>query len=167
MERQGIILSFILLIFSSCSHSYYIVRHAEKATTEINMSSDVPLTEKGEERAEALKDILKNKKIAYIFSTNTIRTKSTAQPTADYFHLATEIYGPRPDSAFICLLRSKKKNTLIIGHSNTVDEVVNKLCGEAKLPGDLPESEYDNLFIVKKKGKKFSFTQSRYGKPSG
>lgn len=167
MARSCIVLSFILFIFSSCSHSYYIVRHAEKATAEANMSSDVPLTEKGKDRAEALKDILKNKKIAYVFSTNTIRTRSTAQPTADYFHLATEIYGARPDSAFIGLLKSKKKNTLIIGHSNTVDEVINKLCGETMLPDDLPESEYDNLFIVKKKGKKMLFTRSRYGKPSG
>ena len=81
------------------------------------MSSDVPLTEKGKQRAEALKEVLKDKKIAYVFSTNTIRTKSTAQPTADYFHLTTEMYGPRRDSAFINLLRSKKKNTLIVGHS--------------------------------------------------
>ncbi len=54
------------------------------------MSSDVPLSDKGKERAEALKEVLKNKKIAYVFSTNTIRTKSTAQPTADYFGLQTE-----------------------------------------------------------------------------
>ena len=101
------------------------------------MSSDVPLTEKGKQRAEALKEILKDKKIAYVFSTNTIRTKSTAQPTADYFHLTTEIYGPRPDSAFISLLKSKKKNTLIVGHSNTVDDIVNMLCGEKKVAGDL------------------------------
>jgi phosphohistidine phosphatase SixA len=160
MVRIFIVSSFIGLVFSSCSHSYYIVRHAEKATQEANMSSDVPLTEKGKQRAEALKEILKNKKIASVFSTNTIRTKSTAQPTADYFHLATEIYGPRPDSAFIALLKLKKKNTLIVGHSNTVDDIVNMLCGETMVPGDLPDSEYNKLFTVKKKGKKFFFRES-------
>ena len=127
------------------------------------MSSDVPLTEKGKERAGTLKEILKNKKIAYVFSTNTIRTMSTAGPTADYFHITTEIYGPRPDSAFIGLLKSKKKNTLVVGHSNTVDDIVNMLCGEIKVPGDLPDTEYNNLFIVKKKGKRYLFYSQKYG----
>ena len=160
MGRIFIIVSALIFVLSSCSHSYYIVRHAEKATQEANMSSDVPLTEKGRQRAEALKEILKDKKIAYIFSTNTIRTKSTAQPTADYFHLTTEMYGPRPDSAFIMLLKSKKKNTLIIGHSNTVDDIVNMLCGKKELSNDLPDTEYSKLFIVRLKGKKVFFRES-------
>ncbi|HLG40203.1 MAG TPA: histidine phosphatase family protein, partial [Chitinophagaceae bacterium] len=125
-----------------------------------NMSSDVSLTDKGRERAEALKEILRNKKIAYIFSTNTIRTKSTAQPTADYFHLTIETYNPRPDSSFINLLKSKKKNTLIVGHSNTVDDIVNMLCSKKVVAGDLPDTEYNKLFIIKRKGKKYIFTES-------
>ena len=124
------------------------------------MSSDVPLTDKGKERAKTIKEILKNKQIAYVFSTNTIRSKSTAQPTADYFHLTIEIYGPRPDSAFINLLRSKKKNTLIVGHSNTVDDIVNMLCGKKEVANDLPDTEYSKLFIVRLKGKKTFFSES-------
>ena len=157
MPRIFIVLGFILLVFSSCSHTYYIVRHAEKATQGSNMSSDVPLTDEGKERAKTIKEILKNKKIAYVFSTNTIRTKSTAQPTADYFHLTTEIYGPGLDSAFIILVKSKKKNTLIVGHSNTVDDIVNMLAGKKELTTDLPDTEYNRLFIVKIKGKKTRF----------
>ena len=72
------------------------------------------------------KEILKTKKIGYIFSTNTIRTRSTAEPVRAYFNLATEAYPPVPDSAFIARLKSLKKNTLIVGHSNTVDDIVNK-----------------------------------------
>jgi len=158
-----IVTVFIVLIFSSCTHTYYIVRHAEKATQEANMSSDVPLTQQGKQRAEQLKEFLKNKKIGLVYSTNTIRTKSTAQPTADYFHLPIETYGPRPDSAFIALLKSKKKNTLIVGHSNTVDDIVNMLAGRKEVPGDLPDSEYDNLFILKKKGKRFNYSVIKYG----
>ena len=160
MTRFFIVCSLIVLVFSSCSHPYYIVRHAEKAAQETNKSSDVPLTEEGRQRAEALKEILKTKKIAFVFSTNTIRTKSTAQPTADYFHLTTEIYGPKPDSAFIALLKSKKKNALIVGHSNTVDDIVNGLCGEIKMPGDLTETEYSKLFVVLIRGKKILFSES-------
>jgi len=162
MTRLLIFLGFIL-VFASCSHSYYIVRHAEKATQEANMTSDVPLTDKGSQRAQALKEMLRDKKIGYIFSTNTIRTKSTAQPTADEFQLKIEIYGSRPDSAFISLLKSKNKNTLVVGHSNTVDDIVNMLCGEKKVAGDLPDSEYDNLFIVKKKGRRYIYSVQKFG----
>jgi broad specificity phosphatase PhoE len=161
MTRLLIAAIFAVVVFSSCSHSYYIFRHAEKATAGPNMSSDVPLTEKGEERAKALQVILSSKKIGLIYSTNTIRTKTTAQPTAAYFHLPIETYGPRPDSAFIKLLKTKKKNVLIVGHSNTVDDIVNMLCNEKKVPGDLDESVYDNLFVVTYKGKKITFKNEK------
>ncbi len=160
------LLPVIVVFFASCGHTYYIVRHAEKAAPGPNMTSDVPLSPEGEQRAQALEEILKSKKIAYIYSTNTIRTKSTAKPTADHFGLSAEIYGPRPDSAFISLLKTKSKNTLVVGHSNTVDDVVNMLCGETKVNGDLPETVYDNLFIIKKKGSKYRFQQKKYGSPT-
>jgi phosphohistidine phosphatase SixA len=159
MTRFLIISSFILLVCSSCSHSYYVFRHAEKANQEAGMSSDVPLSDKGKERAKALPTILRTKKIGYIYSTNTIRTKSTAQPAADRFHLTIETYGPRPDSAFISLLKTKNKSTMIVGHSNTIDDIVNMLCGEKKVAADLPDNEYNKYFVVKKRGKKFIFSE--------
>ena len=152
-------LPVLLLVLVSCSHRYYIVRHAEKAVQGTNMSSDVPLSDKGKQRAEVLKEVLKNKKINYIFSTNTIRTRSTAQPTADFFHLTIQTYGPVPDSAFINKLRAIKKNVLIVGHSNTVDDIVNMLCKRKEVAGDLPDTAYNKLFIVTMKGKKTSFKE--------
>ena len=159
---------FFLLVcsffFISCSQTFYVVRHAEKAAqpTGNMMSTDVPLSETGKQRAEKLKEILKSRKIGIIYSTNTIRTRTTAEPTANYFNLSINTYGPRPDSAFIELLRSRKENTLIVGHSNTVDDVVNMLCGESKVAGDLDESIYDNLFVIKRKGKRFIFLNDKF-----
>jgi phosphohistidine phosphatase SixA len=160
MAKLLMISCFTLFIFSSCSHTYYVARHAEKEAQTTNGSSDVPLTNAGILRAGNLKNILAGRKIAFVFATNTIRAKSTAEPTSKYFHLTTEIYGPKPDSAFISLIKSKKKNVLIIGHSNTVDDIVNMLCGEKKVPGDLPDTEYSKLFIIKVKGKKTFFSES-------
>ncbi len=163
-----IIFSINSLLLSACTHTFYIVRHAEKAVTDGNdamMSRDPPLTEAGKARAEALKEIMKTKKIGYVFSTNTIRTRSTVEPVRAYFNLITEIYPPVPDSAFIVRLKTLKKNTLIVGHSNTIDDIVNKLYGSMKIPKDLRETEYDNLFVVKQKGRKLSFESSKYGNP--
>ncbi len=157
-----ILFFFISAFFLSCSQTYYVVRHAEKAVQEPNMTSDVPLSETGKQRAEKLKDILKVKRIGLIYSTNTIRTQSTAQQTADYFKLPIATYLPKPDSAFISLLKSKKPNTLVVGHSNTVDDIVNMLCGEKKVAGDLKDTEYDNLYVIKRKGKNFFLKNAKY-----
>lgn len=161
-----ILFSFLSIALISCSQKIYVVRHAEKATQAMNMSSDVPLTARGEQRAIALKDELKNKKIKAIYSTKTIRTESTARPTATHFGLTINNYNPRPDSLFYQLIKSNKKNTLIVGHSNTVDDIVNTFCGLPEIPGDLPETEYDNLFIIKKTGNHYILTKKKYGAAS-
>ncbi|MBC7903043.1 MAG: histidine phosphatase family protein [Gemmatimonadaceae bacterium] len=156
-----------LFILTACSHSYYVVRHAEKASASGSMAAnDPPLTEKGTRRAIALKDSLIGKGIHYIFSTNTIRTKTTAGPLAESIAKPIATYKPIPDSSFLAQLKALKKNTLIVGHSNTIDDVINGLCGTKKLPADLADSEYDNLYIIKYSGKKFkSFVQKKYGEP--
>lgn len=163
---KNILLIIAISFLFSCSQKIYIVRHGEKEVATANMSSDVPLSKLGTQRAEALKEALRTKKIQHVFSTKTIRTESTARPTADFFKLAIETYSPRPDTAFINLLKSTKGNLLVVGHSNTVDDIANMLMGKTVVAGDLDESQYDNLFVVKRKGKKYSFERKKYGVPS-
>jgi 2,3-bisphosphoglycerate-dependent phosphoglycerate mutase len=137
----------LLLLASSCNTTYYIARHAEKASSKI-MSSDVPLSAEGAERAIALKDSLLHKQIKYIFSTNFTRTKATAGPLSNALNIPITTYDPN-DPVFITKLHSLKGNVLIIGHSNTVDDLVNTLVGK-KILNDLPDNAYGDLFIVKK-----------------
>ncbi len=76
-----------LLLFCGCSAAklssnaatFYVVRHAEKETATSNITTDVPLSAAGKERAEAFKKILEGE-VQLIFSTNTKRTTGTAQP---------------------------------------------------------------------------------------
>jgi phosphohistidine phosphatase SixA len=63
--------------------------------------------------------------------------------------IKVEIY--RNTDSLVNLLKSIKGNALIVGHSNTVDDIVNKLCGKTAIPADLKDFEYDNLFILKGK----------------
>jgi broad specificity phosphatase PhoE len=154
----------LIVVVSSCSKTtYYIVRHAEKVTAAANMSTDVSLTTDGEQRAINLKNLLLNKNIGYIFSTSTIRTTSTANPLSAATGVPVQLYNHRDTlNQFILRLKTiKKKNVLIVGHSNTVDDLVNKLMSQSLLK-DLQETEYDNLFIVNRKGKKYFFEQKKY-----
>lgn len=169
---------FLPLIFSvflfSCGNTIYIVRHAEKSKPIAGMSAmeanDPPLTDSGQLRALALKDELKGKDVRYIFSTNYKRTASTAKPLDEYLlSVQTEYYSAKKDSmdAFIEKLKSiKKGNVLVVGHSNTIDDLANKLAGKTAVPGDLKDSEYDNLFILKRKGGTYLFKNEKFGAPS-
>jgi broad specificity phosphatase PhoE len=146
----------------------YVVRHAEKITSSDSigkmMANDPPLSEAGKVRALVLKNELTDKHIGHIYSTNTIRARSTAAPLSQAIKINIELYG-NIDS-LISAIKSGKGNVLVVGHSNTVDDIVNKLCGQVKIASDLKDGEYDNLFIVKIKGKKIIFDKRKYGYPS-
>ena len=108
---------FIALVLLSCkTTSYYIVRHAEKETSTTNgtMTSDVPLSNAGKQRAEALKELLQKENIKHVFSTNYIRTKSTAQPLVDAIHIPIQIYDPKVPQ-FISQLKAVARRARSIG----------------------------------------------------
>ncbi|HET6767631.1 MAG TPA: phosphoglycerate mutase family protein, partial [Chitinophagaceae bacterium] len=164
----------LVVALSSCGAvKYYIVRHAEKETaspgTTMSTPDNPPLSAAGRVRAIELREALKAKGIRYIFSTNTIRTISTAQPLNELRGATRiELYNTRDSLDFLIqkLKAITQGNSLIVGHSNTVDDIVNKLCGEKKISNDLSDSEYDNLYVVTKRGKRMTFKNKTYGTPT-
>ena len=157
----------IVLILSSCRvTTYYVVRHAEKESSSSTMTTDVPLSAAGKDRAIELKNTLQNAHIRYIFSTNYNRTLSTAEPARQYLNTDIIIYDTRDSmKQFIERLRNiNDGNCLIVGHSNTVDDIVNQLVGKKVIPGDLTDAAYGDLFIVEKRGGKYTFKKSHFGK---
>jgi broad specificity phosphatase PhoE len=150
----------IFFLVSCKPTSYFIIRHAEKASE--TMASDVPLSDAGKRRAEALRELLKNEKISQIYSTNYLRTKGTVQPLSDATGTGITVYDSR-DTAFVGRLKKEGKGAVVIvGHSNTVDDMVNNFMSQDLLT-DLADNRYGDLFIIRKKGKKFSFEQKRFG----
>ena len=118
-------------------------------------AANPPLSEAGQVRAFVLRDELGKKNIENIFSTNYHRTVSTAMPLSDARNNMTiQYYNSSKDSldSFIEKLKAiRKGNVLVVGHSNTVDDIVNKLTGEKNVAGDLRDSEYDNMYIIRYK----------------
>ncbi|HUQ96630.1 MAG TPA: phosphoglycerate mutase family protein [Chitinophagaceae bacterium] len=158
--KIGLII-FICAVCLGCSPTtFYIVRHAEKEAAV--MTPDVPLSAQGTQHAQALKAALQEKQIAKIFSTAYVRTVATAQPLSEALHIPIETYNAA-DTGFINVLKKYKGiNVLIVGHSNTVDDLVNGLTGKMILH-DLPDTQYGDLFIVKKWGRRYHFSKVRFG----
>ena len=157
----------ITILFSSCAPatSYYIVRHAEKAagttmTVGTVQTTDVPLSEQGMKRAETLSKQLQGKNIKLIYSTNTIRTTSTADPLSKLIGVPITVYNA-VDSGFVQLLKNSKENVLVVGHSNSVDDIVNALM-DKKLLSDLQDAQYGDIFIVHKKGNNKRYEVNRF-----
>ena len=121
----------------------FLVRHAEKATTGGN---DPELSSAGHERAEALARILKDSEITSIFTTEFKRTQETAAPTAKATRITPTIIPANDVAALVEKLRSLKGNGLVVGHGNTIPDLV-KALGIAT-PVNIPESDYSELLVV-------------------
>lgn len=154
-------LLFIVLLITACKASHvYVVRHAEKETN--TMIADVPLSAAGKERALALATLLGRKPITHFYSTNYTRTRNTISPLAEVKGVTIEVYS-NVDSALIEKIKSNKgTDVLIAGHSNTVDDIVNRLTG-SKLLSDLPDSAYGDLFILTRKQGQYQLSKKRFG----
>lgn len=149
----------VLLFFVSCkTTTYYVARHAEKeGEGAMAMSADPPLTAEGQKQALDLRNLLTNKNIKAVYSTNYARTIATAEPIRLLYGVTLKTYDPRKNDQLIQELKNiSDGNVLVVAHSNTVDDIVNGLMGISELT-DLPDTEYGSLFIVKKRGNKFSF----------
>lgn len=139
---------------------YILVRHAEKDTSQAGstmMQADPSLTKQGLLRAEKLITVLKKYSIDSIFSTNFIRTISTASPIAKKLGLEINTYDHKKLQNFATqILSASGKTILVIGHSNTTPTLANLLIKEKKYE-PLDESVYNKIVIVTiKNGKAIS-----------
>jgi broad specificity phosphatase PhoE len=126
-----------------------VVRHAEKAA---EPAADPPLTAAGQARAEALVDAVRGMPVTAVISTNFVRTRSTAAPLAARLGLTTELVDARaPDHARQVaagvLAKHRGETVVVVGHSNTVPDIVAAL--GAPKPASICDAEYDNLFVVR------------------
>lgn len=118
----------------------YLVRHGEKGT----VGNDPELTAQGQVRAQNIATILQKAGIANIFSTPTVRTRQTAQPLAQRSSLEVQAYDAKAPKALVEKVKSLNGAVLVVGHSNTLSELVRLFGGN---PGeDIADSEYDRVY---------------------
>jgi broad specificity phosphatase PhoE len=150
-------LSSAVLLFAASlplfsQEAIFVVRHAEKQTE--SNDAPTPLSEAGAARARRLAEILKDAGVTAIFSTDTVRTRSTVEPLARMRRIPVQIYpardarGALDPGSLVRTLRERhsKDVVLVVGHGDTVGPLLAALgCpGEVRLGA----AEYDNLFVV-------------------
>jgi phosphohistidine phosphatase SixA len=146
------------------SASVFVVRHAEKADLS---DPDTRLSPAGEVRAQALAAVLKGKSVHAVFATEFKRTQQTAGPTAEAAGVEVTVITNADRATLIARARSVPVGSamLIVGHSNTVPEIVRELSGEAV--DGINENEFDNLYevVFEADGRK-RLVRSKYGERS-
>ncbi|HEY3747139.1 MAG TPA: phosphoglycerate mutase family protein [Gemmatimonadaceae bacterium] len=128
-----------------------VVRHAEKSTDD---PRDPSLSAVGQQRARDLSAVLKDAGVTDVYVTQYKRTRQTAEPLAQASGIsiverpidATNSATYAQDLAHEILTRSAGKSVLVVGHSNTVPDIVKALSGAAVPP--ITDAEYDHIFVV-------------------
>ncbi|QLG43829.1 SixA phosphatase family protein [Costertonia aggregata] len=140
--------------------TFYLIRHAEKDRSDPE-NADPELTQKGLGRAMHWAEILDDVVLDAIYSTDYERTSMTAAPTSVKKDIDVTYYTP----AQIDIEEFKKthagQNVLIVGHSNTTPDFVNKLLGEEKY-SPMEDDDNGSLFIVQLVGDKAFDTRLRF-----
>lgn len=128
---------------------FFFVRHAEKAD-----NSDNPdLSADGYERAGRLGRIMENAGLNFIFATDKLRTQKTAEAVQNQAHTPPWILYSRDDAAETAWLQEqltsrRGKRLLVVGHSDTLPRMINKLTGGNPQLGPLDENSFNVFYVV-------------------
>lgn len=150
----------------------FLIRHAER---EDEPRQDPPLSKDGVARSQALARLLGTAGIKAIFTSQYTRTKQTAEPLATKlginvtpFTLKSNPSNPRQiaeeSTAEVTnkILEHAGESVLVIGHSNSIPDVIKMLGGDF-IP-TIDERKFDDLFIVNVYAKgKAKVVQLKYG----
>ena len=128
----------------------FLVRHAERADgtpgANTTMAADPDLSDAGRARADSLATALKDAKITAIYATEFRRTQQTAAPLAKALGLTVTIVTSKSAPDLIDRLKKTKGNVLVVGHSNTVPEIIKAL--GVTTPVTIGDNDFDNMFLV-------------------
>jgi broad specificity phosphatase PhoE len=108
----------------------YVMRHLNTPKG----ATDPDLTAAGLATAAALAQWLSRDPPSVIFVSNTKRAMQTAAPTAQRFGVTPLVYDPADTPGLIAAIGRQHGTILVVGHSNTVPDIVAGLGGERPAP---------------------------------
>ena len=140
-----LLINSVFVIAQDSVTTVILVRHAEKVQ---DGSANPDLTKAGELRAIELAYMLRAEAIAGVFSTDYTRTIKTAAPTATFHELPILKYAHKSQDVFAdnLLAKYRGQKVLVVGHSNSVPELISILTG--KPIDNIEHHVYNDLFVV-------------------
>ncbi len=143
------VLAFVVYRSATTTTVVVLARHAEKDLSSIQ---DPPLSPEGEQRAERLAQMFGRGKgvghIDAIYVSEARRTQQTAAPLAERLH-EQPIVVPSADTKALAsrvMHEHEGGSVLIVGHSDTVPELIHEL-GDIEVP-PIGDDEYDTLYVL-------------------
>lgn len=153
--RSGIAAACLLLFaqVGAAQQTIFVVRHAERsdggmmsAPSHSAIPDDPPLSDAGKARAARLAGVLRSAGVTHVFTTEFKRTRQTAEPFATAQHLKPVMAPAKDVDALVDAVRRTKGTILVVGHSNTIPELLKKLGVKEEVK--IEDQEYDNLLVV-------------------
>jgi broad specificity phosphatase PhoE len=146
-----ILIAAAWLLVTSTSTTVIVVRHAPQMLG-VN-GDDPPLSPEGEARAASLARLLGdthlNSRVAAIYVSNTLRSRSTAAPLAQMLGITPEVVAQDDPRVLVrhILHEHFGDTVLIVGHANTLQGIVSAASGIDDIPSVEP-SDYSTLYVV-------------------
>ena len=135
---------------SQATTTIIFVRHTEKA---VEPADDPALSEAGRARAAELARQLVDADVVAgvdaVYATQLRRSQETAAAVADALDLPINTYDAADTELVLeeILKKHKGKIVLVVGHSNTVPQLIWNLGASKKVP-PIADDEYDNIYII-------------------
>jgi broad specificity phosphatase PhoE len=121
--------------------SFYVMRHLQKAE-----GPDPALSEEGRANARRLIGLFAADPPRAIYVSTTRRARETAAPLARKLRVKLRSYDPADTPGLVARVLADKGPVLVVGHSNTVPEIVERLGGDR--PAPLAETDYGDVWHV-------------------
>jgi broad specificity phosphatase PhoE len=122
--------------------TFYVMRHLHTLAG----VRDPDLTAAGQAAAQALAILLDKQQPRAIYVSNTRRAQQTAAPLAARIGVLPKIYDPADTAGLIAAVSGETGTVLVVGHSNTVPDIVERLGGTR--PAALIHEDFGDLWRI-------------------
>ena len=145
--RRRALLALAAALLAGCTgegaQAVYVIRHFDTPEG----VRDAALTDRGHARAKALVRWFAGRPLGAVYATPFKRTRQTAASLLAERGLTATDYDWQQADALVAAVRARGGDVLIVGHSNTVPEIVERFGGTR--PPPLIHSDFGDIWIIR------------------
>jgi len=142
----ALLLALVPAVARAAPATVYVVRHLHTPEGE----RDPDLTAEGRAAAAALPRAFRGRPLAAIYVSAFRRSAQTAAALAAERRIVPTLYDPADTPALVARVRAARGPVLVVGHSNTVPDIVQQLGGTR--PAPLAHPDFGDMWTITKAG---------------